>query len=282
MKAALISALCLISLTSSSFAFLSSGFASKNVKMSATTTSVPELLIQTEKLKLLSTASRLGLLSKLERAGLTLRDLEAALPLLDEIDAIALGKELSPQILPLLPKALEAAPALLALAASALEIPPSSLLAIAFGSLLAGGLEVAVIPDDSITAVAIQSFLAIPLLILAPGASFVGALVLSKANDGTLVPFAANLAEKLNIAGPSKNTIKSKSVAVKQQKVFSKTFAAEAAAPEMKLNKAKRSTVVVAERVKPERVTPARSVSRAKAAKATAGNMSNLPKRRTA
>mmetsp|Transcript_7812 Transcript_7812/g.10989 ORF Transcript_7812/g.10989 Transcript_7812/m.10989 type:complete len:271 (+) Transcript_7812:58-870(+) len=270
MKAALISALCLISLTSSSFAFLSSGFASKNVKMSATTTSVPELLIQTEKLKLLSTASRLGLLSKLERAGLTLRDLEAALPLLDEIDAIALGKELSPQILPLLPKALEAAPALLALAASALEIPPSSLLAIAFGSLLAGGLEVAVIPDDSITAVAIQSFLAIPLLILAPGASFVGALVLSKANDGTLVPFAANLAEKLNIAGPSKNTM------------FSKTFAAEAAAPEMKLNKAKRSTVVVAERVKPERVTPARSVSRAKAAKATAGNMSNLPKRRTA
>ncbi|KAG5182403.1 hypothetical protein JKP88DRAFT_348853, partial [Tribonema minus] len=173
--------------------------ARRGMTMAVSKGSVQELLIKTEELKLLSTASRLGLLSKLERAGLTLRDLEAALPFLDDIDAIALGKELSPDLLAIAPKALEAAPALLPLAAAALDIPPSALLTGAALSVVAGLAAIAAIPDDSIGAIALQAFLAVPLLVLAPGAAVVGAGVLTKANDGTLVPFAKEIAGKAGI-----------------------------------------------------------------------------------
>ena len=46
-------------------------------------------------------------------------------------------------------------------------------------------------------AVALQTFLAVPLLLVAPAACVIGAGVLTKANDGTLVPFVSDFAAGL-------------------------------------------------------------------------------------
>jgi len=46
-----------------------------------------------------------------------------------------------------------------------------------------GAAEIYFIPDDSVMNVALQTFLAVPLLLVAPGASVVGATILNKIKD---------------------------------------------------------------------------------------------------
>jgi Protein of unknown function (DUF1118) len=156
-------------------------------------------------------ASRLGLLSKLEQAGLTLRDVEKLLPVLDELDAIGITQALSKDLMPLAPTALAAAPALLPLAAGALGIPPGLLYGAAAASLAAGAAAIALIPDDSVGSIALQAFLAVPLLVVLPGAAVVGANVLTKATDGSLVPFLAGVAGGLQAkAAPAAAAVQKK------------------------------------------------------------------------
>ncbi|CAN0014932.1 unnamed protein product, partial [Phaeothamnion confervicola] len=179
----------------------------------AASVTVPDLIIKTEQLKLLSTASRLGLLSKLEKAGLTLKDVEKLLPLIDEYDVIGTGLELGDDVLKIAPTALDAAPALLPLAAAALNIPPAALYAAAFASLAGGAFAINAIPDTSLGLIALQTFLAVPLLAVAPVASLIGAIILTKVNDGTLIsslplPKAKGAAPVAKAAAPAATAAK--------------------------------------------------------------------------
>ncbi|CAM9848464.1 unnamed protein product [Discosporangium mesarthrocarpum] len=163
---------------------------SRGMRMGAETT-IPDLLIKTEELKLLSQASKLGLLGKLEAAGLTLKDVERLLPLADELDVIGLAQGLGPSILPLAPKVLDAAPSLLPILSAALSIPAPTLFAGAAASVAAGVAVIIAIPDDSVTNIALQTFLAVPLVLIAPAAFAVGGVVLSSLSSGALVSAVA-------------------------------------------------------------------------------------------
>ncbi|CAM9584170.1 unnamed protein product [Pylaiella littoralis] len=159
-----------------------------SVRMASDMT-VPELLKKTEELKLLSTASKLGLLSKLEKAGLTLKDVERLLPLVDENDLIGLAKGLGPDLLKVAPSALAAAPAALPLLAAGLGVPGETLYLAALGSFAAGAGLVTVLPDDSVTSIALETFVAFPLLFVFPAVLGVAGFALTGLNhrNGSLV-----------------------------------------------------------------------------------------------
>uniref|UniRef100_A0A6U1PC24 Uncharacterized protein n=1 Tax=Fibrocapsa japonica TaxID=94617 RepID=A0A6U1PC24_9STRA len=141
---------------------------------------IAETLIKAENLKLLTRVSKLGLLSKAEKFGISLSKLEPFLKLADESGVLLELEKSSAKTFPLLPKAVDQAPALLSLAESALALNPSVLLAGAAASAAAGAYAIYAIPDDSITNMALQSFIAIPLIAVIPGAAVVGSTVLSK------------------------------------------------------------------------------------------------------
>eukprot|EP00904_Undaria_pinnatifida_P006229 jgi/Undpi1/2736/HiC_scaffold_14.g06114.m1 len=163
-----------------------------SVRMASEVT-VPDLLKQTEQLKLLSTASKLGLLSKLEAAGLTLKDVEKLLPLVDENDLIGLAKGFGPDLLKVAPVALKAAPAALPLLATALTVPGEALFVGAAASFAAGAGLVYLLPDESLTGVALETFLAVPLLFVLPAVLGGGGLALSALKSGKLVNLLASI-----------------------------------------------------------------------------------------
>lgn len=122
----------------------------------------------------------MGLLSKLEKAGFTLTSAKPLLVLADDLDALGLLEASSDKVLPLVAKAVDLAPGLLPLAAVAVKIPSTALYAGAIASFAAAVALVNVIPDDSVSNVALQTTLAIPLGVILPGGLAVAATLLSK------------------------------------------------------------------------------------------------------
>lgn len=141
---------------------------------------VKELLTQVEDQRLLSRVAASGLLSKAQKAGITLSSLEPLLELAaDNPDILILVEASGPELLPVLPKIVDVAPAALPLLATAVSVPAPVIGAAGVAALAAAGAALAVIPDDSVTNVAIQTLivgLAVPLA----GASFAGAAILGK------------------------------------------------------------------------------------------------------
>lgn len=98
----------------------------------------------------------------------------------DENDLIGVLEASSDKVLPLVAKAIELSPALIPLAGPALSVPSTALYGAALASITTAGVAIAVIPDDSITNVALQTAIALPLGALVPGALAVGGYLLSK------------------------------------------------------------------------------------------------------
>lgn len=122
----------------------------------------------------------MGLLTRLEKAGFTL---SSAIPLLkfaDENDLLGVLEASSDKVLPLIAKGIELSPQLLPLAATALKVSPSTLSAGALGSLGAAVAVNYLIPDTSVTNIALETLLTIPLGVILPGGLVVGSAVLSK------------------------------------------------------------------------------------------------------
>ena len=138
-----------------------------------------KLLLNTFSCFLRQTA-QLGLLTKLEKAGYTLTSAKPLLLKAEELDAIGYLEASSDKVLPLVATAIELAPALIPLAGPLLNVPSTLLFAGAAASLGGAGAAVALIPDDSVTNIALQTALAIPLGTVLPGALVVGGTVLSK------------------------------------------------------------------------------------------------------
>ena len=143
--------------------------------------------------------SQLGLLSKLEQAGFSLSTAKPLLVLADELDLLGILDAQSDKVLPLAAKAIDLAPSLLPLASTALNTPPAALFGGAAGSLAAAAALVAVVPDDSVASIAVQTFLAITLGAVLPGALGVGGFILSKIGGGARV-----------IAGPKVSAVTAK------------------------------------------------------------------------
>ena len=122
----------------------------------------------------------MGLLSRLEKAGFTLSSAAPLLKFADEQDLLGVLEASSDKVLPLLATAIDLSPALLPVAATAIKTPPTVLFAGAAGSLAAAAAIVFVIPDDSISNIALQVALAVPLGSLLPGALGVGGVIISK------------------------------------------------------------------------------------------------------
>lgn len=141
---------------------------------------IDKILTSLERNKILTKTAQLGLLSKLDRAGVKLSTVAPLLVKADELDLLGVLAASSDKVLPLAVTAVEAAPALLPIAGGAVKAGPVPLLVGAVASLGAAGAAIAFIPDDSVTNVALQTALAVPLGAIIPGASLVGAALLSK------------------------------------------------------------------------------------------------------
>ncbi|CAM9985264.1 unnamed protein product [Scytosiphon promiscuus] len=245
------------------------------VRMAADAT-VPDLLRQTEQLKLLSTASKLGLLSKLEKAGLTLKDVEKLLPLVDENDLIGLAKGLGPDLI----KALYTAG--LASFAAGTCLPLSRVVvgcglclmrARQFEVLRRVGL-VALLPDDTVPGVALETFVAFPLLFVVPAACGVAGFALSSLKNGSLVNFVTSYKPAPASSAASSSPAPVKAVKAAKKAVVKKssgggrpTAASSSPAPKGKA-KAK-----AAPKPAPKKAAP-KPAPKPKAQ----GNISNLPK----
>lgn len=145
---------------------------------------VKSLLAQVENSRLLTKVSRAGLLSKAQESGVSLAKLEPLLKLAAENkDVMILLEAAAPEALPILPKVVEIAPSALPLLGAAIQIPSGALLGAAAASVAAAGAGVYFIPDDSVAAVAAQTLLVGLLGVVAPAASVVGSVVLSKIKD---------------------------------------------------------------------------------------------------
>lgn len=83
-------------------------------------------------------------------------------------------------MLPLVAKGIDLAPALLPLAGTALKTPPTVFFGAAAASFAAAVAVVGAIPDDSVSSIALQTALVVPLGAILPAALGVGGLVLSK------------------------------------------------------------------------------------------------------
>ena len=119
-----------------------------------------------EETQLLTKLAKTGLLSKAERAGVKLADLEPLLLFAEENGLVGLLGDLNDELLPLLPLLVRLAPLGLPVVSLALGLGPlNCLLAIAsFG----GAFVVTGLPDDSVTDVALQTLIAVPLATLFP------------------------------------------------------------------------------------------------------------------
>jgi hypothetical protein len=100
--------------------------------------------------------------------------------LADDLDALGYLEASSDKVLPLVAKAIELAPGLLPLAGAAVRIPSVALFGGAFASLAGAVALVTAIPDDSVTNIALQTTLAVPLGVILPATCFIGGTVLSK------------------------------------------------------------------------------------------------------
>eukprot|EP00980_Cylindrotheca_fusiformis_P031085 scaffold25800_cov162-Cylindrotheca_fusiformis.AAC.11 len=152
----------------------------KEVDTFGNNVAVKELLQDIEASGLLTKVAESGLLSKAQEAGLTLTKLEPLLALAAENkEILILVEAASPELLPLLPKAVEVAPGALPLLANAVSIPPALLSVVGLGSLAAAAAAVVVVPDDTVFQVAEQT-LAVGVLGAAGVAALVGSAVLGK------------------------------------------------------------------------------------------------------
>ncbi|CAM9888476.1 unnamed protein product [Heterosigma akashiwo] len=177
----------ILALFAASVAAFTSGPVSSSVRPNSALDASKELDVaalasRVEELELLSKVADLGVLSKIERAGLTLSQTAPLLKLVDEQGLLYLleDEELVNKAVPLLPTLVEQAPKLLPLAGAALKAGPTPLYALAAAGLAAGAAEIALIPDDSVASIALQAFLAVPLLAVAPAAGVIGGTILSK------------------------------------------------------------------------------------------------------
>jgi Protein of unknown function (DUF1118) len=141
---------------------------------------VKNLLEKVQNQRLLSQVAESGLLSKAQAAGITLSKLEPLLKLAAANPEILILVEASgPELLPLLPTIVDLAPAALPILASAVSVPPPIIGAVGLAALAAAGAAVAVIPDDSVVNIAVQT-LAVGLALPVAGASLAGAAILGQ------------------------------------------------------------------------------------------------------
>ncbi|CEM08122.1 unnamed protein product [Vitrella brassicaformis CCMP3155] len=141
---------------------------------------VPRVLKRTEELQLLSKLAEAGLLSKAEKAGLTLSQIEPLLKVVDEQYALYGLEEVAPKIVPALPALLEAAPGLLPVASAVLSTPWFVFVLLSIASFAGGVGQLLYLPDDSVTSVALQTFLFVPLAVILPGVALVTAFITAR------------------------------------------------------------------------------------------------------
>lgn len=142
---------------------------------------VKNLLQQVESANLLSKVANSGLLSKAQASGITLTKLEPLLKAAsDNKDIMILLEAAGPEALPILPKVVEIAPGALPLLAAAVQLSPGVLQGAAVASLAAAAAGVYIIPDDTVVQVAGQTLLVGILGVVAPAASIIGSIVISK------------------------------------------------------------------------------------------------------
>lgn len=115
-----------------------------------------------EEKKLLSKVAKLGILTKLEKAGLRLRDAEPLLVWAEENGVVGALGEINDDLLPLLPTVVGLAPLALPLLGAAIALPAAAFYVLSVAS-VGGAYFVTTFPDDSVSSVALQTFLAIPL-----------------------------------------------------------------------------------------------------------------------
>lgn len=152
----------------------------KEVDAIGNNVAVKTLLQKVESSRLLSKVAASGLLSKAQQSGISLSKLEPLLAQAAKYPEILVLVEASgPELLPILPKIVDLAPGALPLLASAITIPTPAIAFLGVAALAAAGGAIVIIPDDSITNIAIQT-LAVGLALPAAGASFIGASILGK------------------------------------------------------------------------------------------------------
>lgn len=120
------------------------------------------------------------MLTKLEKAGFTLSSATPLLKLVDKYDLLGVLEASNEKVLPLLAKAIDLTPSLLPLADKALKAPPSALAGGALASLALALGEVALIPDDSVGSIALQTLLFVPLGVVLPPVLGISSLLLNK------------------------------------------------------------------------------------------------------
>ena len=120
------------------------------------------------------------MLSRLEKSGFTLKTAIPLIVLADDLDLLGVLEASSDKVLPLVATAIETAPAILPLAGVALKQSSTNLFAGAALSAATAVGVIALVPDDSVVNIALQTALAIPLGAILPGALAVGGVVLSK------------------------------------------------------------------------------------------------------
>ena len=142
---------------------------------------VRDLLVDIEKSRLLSKVAQSGLLSKAQAAGVSLSNLEPLLALAaGNKDVLILVVASGPELLPLLPTLVKFVPPALPLLGTAIGIPPGVIQAAGLASLLGAAGAVAVIPDDTVANVAVQTLAVGVLGVAVPAASFIGAAILGQ------------------------------------------------------------------------------------------------------
>jgi hypothetical protein len=142
---------------------------------------VKNLLQGVESSGLLSKVAQSGLLSAAQEAGISLSSLEPFLALAAKNpDLLILAEAAGPDLLPLLPKIVDLAPSALPLLTLAVGIPPALLQVAALGSVGAAFVTLQIVPDDTVTEVAIQTFAVATLGLAVPVASIAGATILGK------------------------------------------------------------------------------------------------------
>ena len=135
--------------------------------------------------QLLTKVAELGLLSKLDRAGLKLRDVEPLLHFAEEEGLVGALGDVNDEILPLLPTLIGLAPLGLPLVKVALNTPPPLFFVLAAAS-VGGAFVVSSVPDDSVSSVALQTLISVPLATLFPALFVVLGGVTSKLQPGAL------------------------------------------------------------------------------------------------
>ena len=130
--------------------------------------------------KVLTKTAQLGLLSRLDKAGFKLSTAKPLLKKDEELDVLGVLEASSDKVLPLLATVIDLAPGLLPLAGPVLNTPPFVLFATGFASLAAAFAVITVIPDNTVSDVALQTALVIPLATLIPAVTLIGGGALSK------------------------------------------------------------------------------------------------------